>query len=84
MIQQAANTAVFPRETAVFAGDVFIGISCFKEILSQGQILSQQHVEGAKLGVIAKSFYVSHTCISIYLLSPIFEGPHLCTVVYHK
>lgn len=41
MIQQAANTAVFPREkrgeTAVFAGYVFIGISCFKEILSREQ-----------------------------------------------
>ena len=41
MIQQAANTAVFPREKrgerAVSAGYAFIGISCLKEILSREQ-----------------------------------------------
>ena len=72
-----------------FVNSRFHCISCFeKKYFLGNKILSQQHVERVKLGVITKSFYVSHTCISFYLLSPIFscifEGPHLCTVVYHK
>lgn len=74
MIQQAANTAVFPREkwgeTAVFAGYVFIGISCFKEILSREQRSFTATRWRCEVGR-AKSFYVSHTRISTYLLSPI-------------